>query len=332
MTDQQFLSQDEVDSLLTGVNGESDDAATAKPVEGVRPYNLATQERIVRERMPALDVINDRFARTLKSGLFDFMRRVPEISVGPVRVIRYDEFAKSLVEPTNLNVAQLKPLRGNALFVFEPSLIFLVVDNLFGGDGRFQTRSDGREFTTTESRIIRGMLQVVFDGYQKSWASVYPLQFDYVRSETHMQFATIAAPNEIVIVSSFTIELGSGGGACHICVPYATVEPIRDLIYGTSTAEAPQPDRRWTQLLAQHVQQADVEIVATLASASVKLGTLLASRVGDVLPIDVAPVVRAEVDGVPLLECRYGVANGHYALQVERMIAPPPEPQGGNHA
>ena len=153
---QEFLSQDEVDALLKGVNGEADGASQPKEAGGVRPYNLATQERIVRDRMPALDVINDRFARRLKSGLFDFMRRSPEISVGPVRVIRYDEFVASLVAPTNLNVVQLGPLRGNALFVFEPTLIFLVVDNLFGGDGRFHARVEGREFTTTEQRIIRG--------------------------------------------------------------------------------------------------------------------------------------------------------------------------------
>ncbi len=329
---QEFLSQDEVDALLKGVNGEADSASQPKGVGGVRPYNLATQERIVRDRMPALDVINDRFARRLKSGLFDFMRRSPEISVGPVRVIRYDEFVASLVAPTNLNVVQLGPLRGKALFVFEPTLIFLIVDNLFGGDGRFHARVEGREFTTTEQRIIRGLLQVAFDGYQASWASVYPLHFEYVRSETHSQFAAIAAPNEVVIVSSFTIELGSGGGAFHICVPYAVLEPIRDLIYGTAASEPPQPDRRWSQLFAQHVQDATVELVATLAASPVKLGTLLASRVGDVLPIDISPMVRAEVDGVALAECRYGVSNGHYALQVERTLSPALPSAGEPHA
>ncbi len=331
---QEFISQDEVDALLKGVNGESNEAQqAAKPAGGVRPYNLATQERIVRDRMPALEIINDRFARALRTGLFEFMRRSPEISVGPVRVVRYEEFVRDLVAPTNLNVAQVKPLRGNALFVFEPTLIFLVVDNLFGGDGRFNTRIEGRDFTTTEQRIIRGMLQVAFDGYQKSWASVYPLQFDYVRSETQMQFATIAAPSDIVIVSSFTIELGTGGGAFHICIPYATLEPIRDLIYGTTQNAPPPPDRHWMATLAQHVQDANVELVATLATTSVKLGELLASRVGDVLPLDVSPIVRADVDGVPLLECRYGVANGRYALQVERTLPPPHDtPAGGSHA
>jgi flagellar motor switch protein FliM len=328
---QEFLSQDEVDALLKGVNGEAEEAPQPKP-GGIRPYNLATQERIVRGRMPTLEIINDRFARLLRLGLFNFMRRSPEISVGPVRVIKYAEFVRNLVVPTNLNIAQVKPLRGNALFVFEPTLIFLVVDNLFGGDGRFHTRVEGRDFTATEQRIIQGMLQVVFDGYQKSWANVYPLQFDYVRSEMHTQFATIATPTEIVIVSSFTIELGNGGGAFHICIPYATLEPIRDLIYSPLQGDQAEPDKRWLRMLAQQVQDAEVEVVANLATTTIKVSELIASRVGDVLPIDIAPTVRAAVDGVPLADCRYGLANGHYALRIERTLPPQDAPLGVPHA
>jgi len=319
---QEFLSQDEVDALLKGVNGEADETPQANDVGGIRPYNLATQERIVRGRMPALEIINDRFARLLRVGLFNFMRRSPEISVGPVRVIKYGEFIRNLVVPTNLNVAQVKPLRGNALFVFEPTLIFLVVDNMFGGDGRFHTRVEGRDFTSTEMRIIRGMLQVVFDEYQKSWEKVFPLQFEYVRSEMHTQFAAIATPTEIVIVSSFTIEFGPGGGTFHVCMPYATVEPIRDLIYSPLQGDQVEPDKRWVRMLAQQVKDADVELVAKLATTTISVRDLIASRVGDVLPLDITPTVTAEVDGVPLLECRYGVANSRYALQVQRLIAP----------
>src|SRR5437016_4587331 len=196
----EFLTQDEVDALLKGVGGEKDEPQITEETGGVRPYNLATQERIVRGRMPTLESINDRFARLLRIGLFNFMRRSPEVSVGPVRVIKYSEFIRNLVVPTNLNVVQMKPLRGNALFVFEPTLVFLVVDNLFGGDGRFHSRVEGRDFTPTEQRIIQRMLQVVFDDYQKSWKGIYPLTFEYVRSEMHTQFANIATPTEIVVV------------------------------------------------------------------------------------------------------------------------------------
>lgn len=329
---QEFLSQDEVDTLLKGVNGDAESANPASGQAGARPYNLATQERIVRSRMPGLERVHTRFARLLREGLFNFMRRSPEISVGPVRVIKYEEFTNGLVAPTNLNVAQVKPLRGNALFVFEPALIFLVVDNLFGGDGRFQTRVEGREFTATEQRIIRNLLSVVFDDYQRSWENVFPLTFEYVRSEMHTQFACIAQPTEVVVVSSFTIELGQGGGTFHICIPYATLEPIRDALYRPQNGDQAEPDQRWGHQLARQVQEAEVEIVAKLAATTLTVGQLLATRAGDVLPLEIAPLLCVEADGVPLLECSYGIVNGRYALQVERTIMSDPQfKAGGSH-
>lgn len=154
-----FLSQDEVDALLKGVTGESDDADEhADDPSSIRSYNLGTQERIVRGRMPTLELVNERFARYLRIGLFNYMHRSAEISVGPIRVQKYSEFIRNLVVPTNLNLVMAKPLRGTALFVFDPNLVFLVVDNMFGGDGRFHTRVEGRDFTATEQRIIQGLL------------------------------------------------------------------------------------------------------------------------------------------------------------------------------
>src|SRR5436309_1336064 len=189
----EFLSQDEVDALLKGAATAEDEAAASgdAPAASVKAYNLATQERIVRGRMPALEMINDRFARLLRVGLFNFMRRSPEISVAPVRVVKYGEFIRNLVVPTNLNIAQVKPLRGNALVVIEPNLVFQVVDTMFGGDGRFRTRVEGRDFTQTEMRIIQRLLGVIFDEYKNAWHNVYPLGLEYVRSEMHTQFATI---------------------------------------------------------------------------------------------------------------------------------------------
>src|SRR3954470_7326354 len=157
----ELLSQEEVDALLKGVTGEVDEPKDDLDPSGIRPYNLATQERIVRGRMPTLEIINDRFARLLRIGMFNFMRRSPEISVGGVKVTKYSEFIRNLVVPTNLNVVHMKPLRGSCLFIFDPSLVFAVVDNLFGGDGRFHSRVEGRDFTLTEQRIIQKMLLVV---------------------------------------------------------------------------------------------------------------------------------------------------------------------------
>src|SRR5436190_13289282 len=196
-----FLSQDEVDALLKGVTGEPEDTKEDVNPTGVRSYNLATQERIVRGRMPTLEIINERFARLLRIGLFNFLRRSAEVSVGSVRVSKYSEFIRNLVVPTNLNLVHMKPLRGTALIVFDPGLVFLLVDNLFGGDGRFHTRVEGRDFTQTEQRIILRILDIVFEAYTKSWEPVYPVEFEYIRSEMNTQFANIATPNEVVVAS-----------------------------------------------------------------------------------------------------------------------------------
>ena len=316
----EFLTQDEVDALLKGVSGEEEEEHSPAEAGGVRPYNLATQERIVRGRMPTLEIINERFARLLRIGLFNFMRRSPEISVGPVRVIKYSEFIRNLVVPTNINVAQLRPLRGSALFVFEPTLVFLVVDNLFGGDGRFHTRVEGRDFTPTEQRIIQRILQVVFDDYQSAWKNVYPLTFEYVRSEMHTQFANIATPTEIVVATTFNIDFGAGGGAFHICIPYSALEPIRDLIYSTMQGDHTEPDRRWVRMLSKQVQVAEVELSATLLETSVTVKQLMQLKVGDVIAVDVPPTINATVDGVPIFECSYGARNGQYAIRIERPL------------
>jgi flagellar motor switch protein FliM len=315
-----FLSQDEVDALLRGVNGEEEAKETADTGEGVRPYNLATQERIVRGRMPTLEIINERFARLIRIGLFNFMRRSPEISVGAVKVQKYNEFIRNLVVPTNLNIMSMKPLRGNGLFIFDPSLVFAVIDNLFGGDGRFHTRVEGRDFTPTEQRIIARMLEVVQREFITAWAPVFPLHPEYVRSEMHTQFANIANPSEIVVTSTFSIELGAGGGSFHVCIPYSTLEPIRDLLYSSMQGDQAEPDKRWVNMLKKQVQMAEVNLVAQLAKTQLTIGDIMELRVGDVIPIDIEKSVEAQVDQVPVFECTYGTSGGQYALKVEKAL------------
>ena len=315
-----FLSQEEVDALLKGVNGDQDEAGAVEDSSGVRPYNLATQERIVRGRMPTLEIINERFARLLRIGLFNFLHRTAEVSIGPVRVSKYSEFIRNLVVPTNLNLIHMKPLRGTALMVFDPNLVFLLVDNLFGGDGRFHTRVEGRDFTQTEQRIIQRVLGIVFENYAKSWEPVYPIEFEYIRSEMNTQFANIATPNEVVVATTFTIELGPVSGEMHFCTPYSMIEPIRDILTSSLQGETMQMDKRWVRLMTQQIQTAEVEIIADLGTAKSTLGGLLNLRVGDVLPLTVPEFVSGKVDGVPVMECSYGKFNGQYALRVEKLI------------
>jgi len=318
------LSQDEIDALLKGVDGATETPAEAPVSGGVRDYDLATQERIVRGRMPALEIINDRFARLLRIRLLDMTRRSPEISIGEIKVVKFSEFLRNLVVPTNLNVMQVKPLRGTALFVFEPNLVFAFVETMFGGTGRQQYRIEGREFTATEQRIISRLLAAVIEEYQKAWAPVRPLTFDHVRSEMHTQFANVAAPNEIVVISSFTIGLGnSASGAIHLCIPYATLEPIRDILHSPMQGDRNQPDRSWMRVLTAQVQMAEVELTATLARIPATIGQIMKMRTGDVISFDRDESVVAEVDGVPIFDCRYGTSGGQYALRVEKVLAIP---------
>jgi flagellar motor switch protein FliM len=315
-----FLSQDEVDALLKGVTGEQDEAPEAGPADGIRPYDLASQERIVRGRMPTMETINERFARLLRLGLFNFVRRSAEISVGAVKLQKYSDFVRNLVVPTNLNLVQVKPLRGTALFIFEPSLVFLVIDNLFGGNGQFHTRVEGRDFTQTEQRIIQRLLAVVFADMEKAWAPVHPVTFEYMRSEMNTQFANIATPNEVVVVTTFTIEFGNEGGEFHVCLPYSMIEPIRELLYSALQGEQMEVDKRWVRRLSQQVQSADIEVVINLGQAELSIQQLLAMQVGDVIGLDIPQPLLAEVDGVPVMECKCGILNGQYALKVERML------------
>ena len=316
-----FLSQDEVDALLKGVTGESDEPEGEDSSSGgIRAYNIGTQERIVRGRMPTLELINERFARYLRIGLFNYMHRTAEISVGTIRVQKYSEFIRNLVVPTNLNLVMAKPLRGTSLFVFDPNLVFLVVDNMFGGDGRFHTRVEGRDFTATEQRIIQGMLNVVFTEYSRSWKPVYDIHFEYIRSEMNSQFANIATPSEIVVSTSFSLEFGGTAADMHICFPYSMLEPIRDLLYSSMQSDQLSTDQRWIVMLRKQLKDAEVEIKAQLATTTVTLGDIQKMRVGDIIPLQIPEVITAMIDEVPLMECRYGQQGGQFAIKIERFI------------
>jgi flagellar motor switch protein FliM len=224
-------------------------------------------------------------------------------------------------------------LRGHALLVFDPNLIFLVVDNMFGGDGRFHTRVEGREFTQTEQRIIGKLINVAFDSLEKAWETVFKLQFEYVRSEMNPQFANIATPNEVVVTCTFDVEFGEKGGAVNICMPYSMIEPIREQLYSSMQGDHVAVDKRWQQTLARQVQSADVELTAVLGQANVTLDSILKMKVGDVIPIETGENITAQVDGVPVMECKYGVFNSQYALKVEKLLASQPSDitEGGNN-
>jgi flagellar motor switch protein FliM len=318
---QQILSQDEVDALLQGITGESQ-KLEQEEVEtgGVRDYNLASQERIVRGRMPTMEIINERFARNVRIGLFNFIRKSPEISIGAIKVQKYSAFLREIVVPTNFNIVSVRPLRGSGLIVCDPTLVFAVIDALFGGAGKYHTRIEGRDFSPTEQRIITRLVEVVTAEYKKAWTGIYPLELEYQRSEMQPQFANIATPSEIVVATSFQLEIGDTTGTIHFCIPYSTLEPIRDVLYSTIQGDSNEPDRRWVNLLKQQIQSAEVDLVAELATADATVEQLLSFKPGDFIELDLQPGIQAKVAGVPILDCHYGTSNGKYALKIDQLL------------
>ncbi|MDZ4145158.1 MAG: flagellar motor switch protein FliM [Burkholderiales bacterium] len=317
----QFLSQDEVDALLEGVTGESQSVAEVDTdVSGVRNYDLSSQERIVRGRMPTLEIVHERFARNFRIGIFNFMRRSPEISIGPVKVQKFSAFLRNVVVPTNINVMQVRPLRGSGLVICDPTLVFTVIDNLFGGTGQYQTRIEGREFSPTEQRIILRLVEVITAEYKKAWATIYPIELEYTRSEMHTQFANIATPSEIVVTVTFRVEIGETGGDMHICIPYSCLEPIRETLYSPLQGDQQEPDKRWVNLLTQQIKSATVSLAAELAHSEATVGELMALKKGDFIELDLAPTLVATVDGVPIFECQYGTMGTHYGLQIKEFL------------
>jgi flagellar motor switch protein FliM len=267
-----------------------------------------------------MEIVNERFARNLRVGLFNFIRRSPEISVGSVAVQRYSAFLRELAVPTNFNIVAIRPLRGSGMVVCEPTLVFGVIDTLYGGSGKYQTRIEGRDFSATEQRVINRLVDVIIAEYKKAWKGIYPLELEYQRSEMQPQFANIATPSEIVIATSFQLEIGDISGAIHFCFPYSTLEPIRDVLYSSTQGDSIEVDRRWVNVLTREIQAAEVVLVAELAKADATVEQLIAMKKGDFIELEKPQSIEATVDGVPIFECHYGTHNAKYAIRIDKAL------------
>lgn len=323
-----ILSQDEVDALLSGLgDGEIAEEQVNLDDNGQpRSYDFGNEERIIRGRMPTLEMINERFGRYLRIGLFNMLRRSAEISVGGVQVMKFSEYVHTLFVPTSLNLIHLHPLRGTGLAVFEPKLVFTLLDNYFGGEGRFPARIEGREFTATELRVIRMVLNLCFDNLTEAWSPVMPVKFEFINHEVNPQFANIVSPSEVVVISTFHIELDGGGGDLHITLPYSMLEPIRELLDTGLQSDRSADDGRWSKAMREEIMHAPVDIRANLAEATLNVGQIHKLKVGDIIPIDMPNKVVAMVEGIPMFRASYGEHNDKAALKVLKMIEHPKDP------
>ncbi|MBK1721310.1 flagellar motor switch protein FliM [Thiocystis violacea] len=317
-----ILSQDEIDALLHGVDsGDVETDSDQFPADGqARNYDFTTQDRIVRGRMPTLDMINERFARYLRVHLFNLLRRASEISVIGARVTKFSEYLHSLYVPTSLNLVRVNPLHGTALFVFDPKLVFGLVDNFFGGDGRYYSRIEGRDFTPMEMRVIKNLLDASFEDMQRAWEPVMKLEFEFINSEVNPQFANIVSPTEIVVINDFHIELEGGGGNMHVTLPYSMIEPIREQLDTGLQSDRTGVDRRWQRAFEEEIPLAKVEIFSNLAEATLTVRQLLDMKAGDIIPIDLRENVILNVEDIPLFKGKFGVANGINAIKIVERI------------
>jgi flagellar motor switch protein FliM len=315
-----LLSQEEIDALLHGVDSGAvkTEGAGSAPDE-VRHYDFSTQERIIRGRLPTLEMINDRFARQFRIGLFGILRRTAEISVKGIDLVKFSEYMHSLLVPTNLNLLRVKPLRGTALIVFEPRLVFTMVDGFFGG-GRYPAKIEGREFTPTEMRVIQLLLQQAFIDLKEAWAPLMTMDYEYINSEVNPHFANVVTPREHVVVSKFHIDLDGFGGDMHVTYPYSMLEPIRMLLDAGMASDRAEKDDSWSVALREQVRDAEVELTGVLGELRLPLREVIALKAGDVLGFDMPHGIEVRAERMPLYRGQFGNSNGRKAVKVTQVV------------
>jgi len=315
MAVQDLLSQDEIDALLHGVDDGLVQTDTAAEPGSVKSYDLTSQGRIVRGRMPTLEMINERFARYTRISMFNMLRRSADVAVGGVQVMKFGEYVHSLYVPTSLNLVKIKPLRGTALFILDAKLVFKLVDNFFGGDGR-HAKIEGREFTPTELRVVRMVLEQAFVDLKEAWQAIMEVNFEYINSEVNPAMANIVGPSEAIVVSTFHIELDGGGGDLHVTMPYSMIEPVREMLDAGFQSDLDDQDERWVNALRQDVLDVDVPIGATVARRQLRLRDILHMQPGDIIPVEMPDEMIMRANGVPAFKVKMGSHKGNLALQV----------------
>jgi flagellar motor switch protein FliM len=316
---QDLLSQDEIDALLHGVDDGEIDTEGDFDASGVRAYDLTSQDRIVRGRMPTLEMINERFARYTRISMFNLLRRTADVSVGGIQIQKFGEYVHTLYVPTSLNMVKFRPLRGTALVILDAKLVFKLVDNFFGGDGR-HAKIEGREFTPTELRVVQMVLEQAFVDLREAWKAVKPIDFEYINSEVNPSMANIVSPSEVVVVSTFHVELDGGGGELHITMPYSMVEPIREILDAGLQSDTDERDERWVRALREDVMAAEVDLECDIVRREVTLRDIVDLRPGDVIPIQMPDSSLMTANGVPMFRVVLGRSKENLALKIVSIV------------
>ncbi len=318
---EQILSQNEVDALLKGVSGGeikvSEKKAEPESVDGVEKYDFTSHTRVVRARMPAFEMVNEKFCRQTRSSASTLINKVIDITSEPPQMMKFGDFLKNLPLPSSMNIFQMPPLRGNGILALDPNLVFQIVGSYFGGDNRFATRVEGKDFTPLEQMVIKKVVDLIFAEFTKVWKPVYPVQFEYLRTETNPQFANIMNPTEVVSLVTFAMEIDGKTNNFYLCIPYYTIEPIKEKLYGTQ-AELIETSSEWVARLKNHVMGIELGITCVVGSAEISVSEVMGLQVGDVIELDrkVTEPLDVCIECVPKFHGKPGLAGKNYAVEI----------------
>ena len=319
-----ILSQEEVDALLKGMSGGEIEVETdAGPgADGVVVYDLTNQDRIIRGRMPTLEIINDRFARLFRTTLSSSLRKIVDMTTTSVDMVKFGEFMRSLPVPTSLHIFKMDPMRGHAIFVLESKLVFNLVETFFGGTGGGEVKIEGRDFTAIEQQLTRKVVLMALKDMEQAWKPVHEINLLYQRTEINPQFASIVPPSDVVIVVKFELEMEHTAGTITVCIPYSTVEPIRSKLYAGFQSDQLEVDHEWMRRFREQLKEAQVDFTVEMGRTELKSGDLLKLKVGDVLTLDkdANDFLVAMVEGVPKFKGRAGSYRGNKAFRVEGLL------------
>ncbi len=338
----QVLSQSEVDALLAAVSdGDSPSPEPTKAAgnggggsgaggvgkvseqKNVITYDFTSQDRIIRGRLPQLEVIYERFMRAFRVSLSSSLRKIASLSLTSTEFLKFGEFINTLPMPTCMSVLRFGNLRGSALFVIESKLAYALVDSFFGGADRPFTKIEGKDFTPIELSIVRKVVELAITDLENAWASVEKIGCSFVRTEVNPQFVGIVPPTDVVIASTFDVELENATGTISMVIPYATIEPIKQKLSTGFQVESDQTDKRlWTSIIKEQLMETGVELRVSLGETEMLLKNLMELKVGDIIPLnqDATGEFDIHVENVKKFKGYNGIHHGSVAMQVTRII------------
>lgn len=316
------LSQDEVDSLLGGIDKGSVETETDIPEkeEGVAVYDFGTQAGPI--NMPTLQRINERFVGFLRDSLSSATSSDVDVKLSTHESVTFNDFCRSLPLPASLNIFKIEPLRGSAILFLEGPLVFSFVENFFGGKGLGHVKLEGREFTAVESKIIEKISKIILDDLQQAWSDVHKVTVTYSHSEMDPQFASIVKPADMVITTKFEIALTNDTGIITFCIPYSTIDPIRDKLSQKFRNENLEVDNRWRTYIDKKLRKTTVNLNCILGTTKINAGEFLAMKVNDVILLDdkMGESILVNVEGVPKFKGYPGAYSSNKAIRISEKI------------